>query len=468
MLKGLSALVSRTKLGDALGQTYSGGRDIYVQCGYPKEITFAEYEGRYRRQDIANRIVNAYPDATWRGMPRVYENDEETETAFEKAWAALLDIIPVFHYLHRADRLAGIGDYGALFYGFADGGQAFDQPATTATGLLYLQPHSSDSAKILKLDGDTESERYNQPDMYNVTLGNPELDGSAAGTSSNRTLVVHHSRILHLADGAGASDTYGTPRLEAVFNRLLDMDKLASGSAEMFWKNAYPGYAFEASPDVDLTQGVDDLKDEMEGYFQHLTRYMRVQGIEVKSLAPQTADPSGQIDGQFKFISAATRIPIRILIGSERGELASSQDERAWKEQVATRRENFAEPSVLRPFVDDMIRVGILPEPVDGYEVEWPDQASLQPKEAAEVAKLYTESLARYTESGAGAIMPPYTYFTEVLGLAPEKAKGLVDELEQAAEEEDKEREAAEKAAAALPKPLPPSPREVPEEEEEV
>ena len=39
--------------------------------------------------------------------------------------------------------------------------------------------------------------------------------------------------------------------------------------------------------------------------------------------------------------------------------------------QIQERHEQFAEPSILRPFIDRLIWLGALPAPV-GYEVEWP------------------------------------------------------------------------------------------------
>jgi len=79
-----SHVVSRAILGQRLGQSYAGDRDLYNIVGYPLEIEYDRYNGRYRRQDIAKRIINAYPEATWRGKPEVFETEKATErTAFE-------------------------------------------------------------------------------------------------------------------------------------------------------------------------------------------------------------------------------------------------------------------------------------------------------------------------------------------------------------------------------------------------
>src|SRR5690606_32676688 len=112
-------------------------------------------------------------------------------------------------------------------------------------------------------------------------------------------------------------------------------------------------------------------------------------------------DPGPHFDVQIALISAATGIPQRILMGSERGELASSQDERNWAVQVADRQNDFAETQVLRPFVNRLIGWGILPEPTGGhYEVEWPrqdeptsDQRATIAEKAAGIAERLSRSL---------------------------------------------------------------------------
>jgi hypothetical protein len=102
-------------------------RNIDEQCGYPDIITLAAYLYLYRRNEIGNRVVNIEPDECWKDFPLVYETEEERETAFEKAIDRLEKKTNLYSYLHRLDRISGIGSFGALFLGFDDG-EEFDQP----------------------------------------------------------------------------------------------------------------------------------------------------------------------------------------------------------------------------------------------------------------------------------------------------------------------------------------------------
>ena len=67
-----------------------------------------------------------------------------------------------------------------------------------------------------------------------------------------------------------------------------------------------------------------------------------------------------------KLISAASGIPLRIMTGSERGELASTQDDGNWASRIEERQLHFAEPMILRPLIDRLIELRALPEPSDG------------------------------------------------------------------------------------------------------
>jgi hypothetical protein len=63
-------------------------------------------------------------------------------------------------------------------------------------------------------------------------------------------------------------------------------------------------------------------------------------------------------------------------MGSERGELASTQDQSNFEDRVSDRRTDYAEPSIVRPFVDQLISLGVLPEPEE-YHVRWPEVKNL-------------------------------------------------------------------------------------------
>ena len=107
-------------------------------------------------------------------------------------------------------------------------------------------------------------------------------------------------------------------------------------------------------------------------------------------------DPSGATDVYLKMISAGTGIPLRILTGSERGELASSQDEANWASVIEARRTRYAEPLILRPLVNRLLWAGALPQAQGGiYAVNWSVVQLPNPNEAAQRADTYASALQK-------------------------------------------------------------------------
>lgn len=433
-----SSIVSRVKMGQQLGLSYGGARDLYAICGYAKQITFAEYQGRYDRQDIASRIVNAYPDATWRTPPEVYETEGAEDTKWEQAWDKIDKSLRLYHYLGRADRLAGIGRYSVLFLGFDDG-KSFDQPAKGAKGLMYVQVYNESNAAILEKDLDTKSPRYGfptyyslrQPDTDNASIGGTPAPVDAQRGIQGRMVRVHWSRCLHIADGCSDSDIYGTPRLQSVYNRLQDLELMAGGSAEMWWRSGFPGLQFTADADTELPDK-EEMKTEIENYIHGLQRYLRLRGVKAEAIGTpgSLTAPTAYFDLEIGLISAATQIPKRILLGSERGELASDQDERAWHDRVDERRNNWAAPSVMQQLIRLLTDAGILPPLSEGVHatVQWAPIEEQSPKEKQEIAQLKTTTLGAYLSGGIDQIIPPKQFLMVVMGMTEEEADTMIEE----------------------------------------
>ena len=138
-----------------------------------------------------------------------------------------------------------------------------------------------------------------------------------------------------------------------------------------------------------------------------------------------------------KLVSVASGIPIRILTGSERGELASSQDDGNWAGRVEERQIHFAEPIILRPLIDRLISFGALPEPSDGeYEIEWQSLSDPGERENAETAEIV--SRAAVNLQNAGRILTP-DEGREILGL--EGSAPVVEDDDDATEPNDADQE---------------------------
>lgn len=416
----LEAIITRAALGARLGQSYAGERDVYTALGYSKILRFDDYMGKYKRQDIAKAVINAPVSYSWL-KPPILTDSEKDDTDFEKAWIALVKDRRIYHYMARADRLAGVGKYSIMILGTDDKAE-FDQPLEKASELLYLTPVSEKNATIKTCVTETKDPRFGLPETYQVTF--------SQGGSTSLSKQVHHSRVIHIAEEQLEGDTEGTPKLEAVYNRLENLELIVGGGAEMFWRGALPGMGFKIDPGFDISdQDKDALKVQIEEYIHGLSRTLRLKGVSIEEIKQQIADPTGNAAIVIDLIACATRIPKRILMGSERGELASSMDEQSWLMTIESRRLQHCEPTIIRPFVDRLITTGILPAPMDGYTVEWPDLMNANDKDVAEVAVKVADAMKKYMESGANEIMPIEVFFEEVLGLSKEKIAKILEIL---------------------------------------
>ena len=429
----LNASLMRSTL---LNKLIDPRRDIDLECGYPKEITTEQYKLMYDREGIAARIVNLFPEETWAHDPIISENAEADETEFETAFYTLEDERQIFSYLAKEDEISGIGRFGVLLMGFDDGldlsksvegiNEKGEKQGNKETKLLFLRAFDESVLTIKGVEKDMNNPRFSRPTSYTISF--QDADDANVG-STGKEATVHWSRVIHIADNRKSSEVYGVPRMQPLFNRILDLRKLSGGSAEMFWKGAFPGFAFEMDSNASTPTEAEDtkIKQQIEDYSNGLQRYLRLQGITAKSLAPQTADPKSHIEVQLELIAITLGVPKRIFMGAEQAKLASSQDTKSWNSRVRRRQSKYVTPYIIRPFIDRLIAVGVLPEPKDGYTVEWPDLDSPSDLDKAEVLVKITEAYSKYVAGGVDQLIPPEEYLTMFGKLSTEEVEQIMD-----------------------------------------
>jgi uncharacterized protein len=408
-LRQLSTQVLHARLQFArmAGMSFGDKRDLYAILGYPRQLTTKDYRDRYARGGIAGRIVDVFPNATWRSEFDVVEDeDPNKETEFEAAWKAQDTRLQIRSKLLRADKLAGQSTYAVLLIG-APGELDQELPqATKPEDLLFLQPFSGGGGPagenvnttiatgadctIATFVTDASDPRFGMPQTYQLR----RTDFS----SPNFQKPVHWTRIIHIAENTLETDVYGQPVLERIWNLLDDLDKCTGGGAEAFWLRANQGLHLDIDKDMELddaTAAIENLKKEAELYQHQATRWLRTRGVDVKTLGSDVANFSNPADAILTQIAGAKGIPKRILTGSEMGELASSQDRDNWRDQIIGRQGSYAGPYIVRPLIDRLIKYGYLPTPKKGanaYEVKWPQIQTLTETERAEGAQKWANT----------------------------------------------------------------------------
>ncbi len=410
-------LLSRIQHFSRLGYSHDGERDLYTALGYKLELTIDDYLAQYSRQDIAKAIINKPISATWQGDFKVMESNDDQETAFESGWNLLYTEMRIKSKLARVDKLAALGKYAVLLLGFDDvqDREMFELPVAPGNRkLIYLKPVSETNAPIKEYEEDPNNARYGLPKFYSIKISTP-------GGNTTAELRVHHSRIIHVpGEDLLENELESEPAMKAVFNRLKDLEKIVGGSGEMFWKGARPGYQGKADDDFNITSDtLSDMKDQVDEYEANLRRIFINAGIELKPLAMQVADPSAHVNVQLQMICAERGIPLRILVGSERGELASSQDRENWFDKIQARREEYAEPVIVRALIRNFVAAGVLPEPKESdYSIQWASLYTQSDSDKAGTGKTRSESLKNYVASPViMEVFPPDAFYKHCLYL---------------------------------------------------
>ena len=401
----LSTLTNRLALGKSLGETYGGTRDVYDVLGYKKTLEFKDYRDRYDRDHIAARIVSAPAQATWKDLPRIIplDNNGEPRKALDKKLQRLLrqldKKVNLRASLERVDRISGIGQYGILVVGVNDS-KKLNEPVLPGSirsidDILYLTPYAENNARINTIDKSPSSPRFGLPVEYEIDPSSNFVSTATADLVIPRQ-IVHYTRVLHVAEGLLENGIYGRPRLESVYNLFDDLAKVVGGSAEFFWRVADRGMQFDLDKDANLTPTEEAVFEENISDWVHgLKRFIQTRGVTAKALSAETADPRGPFNPIISLIAGAKAIPQRILMGAERGQLASSQDRASWDSVISNRQNIFAEPVMVRPFISMLISYGVIPN-IDDYRIEWPLLTALTRIEEADIAQKKSLALVNY------------------------------------------------------------------------
>lgn len=427
-------VLMRNALAAFMGYSHGGARDMYEVFGWSRQPDVNELFAMYMRNGIANRVIRAFPQATWNTCPIIRDEAGSSANKDDKDYSPFCESVVdffedngIYRYIERADRISSVGRYGVMVMGFKDG-KDLSKPLTSRKApLLYMSPYGERGVTVDRYDEDTQSPRYGMPLFYRLNGSNelsvPGGSGSFPRRSGQR---VHYSRVLHISEFLEQDEVYGMPRLLPILNHLKDLEKVTGGNAEVYWLNANRGTLFSVDQEHTVDDdAISDLKKQADEFQHQLRRYLVGHGVDAKVLGSDPADNDKSVDKLLDLIAGGAGVPKRILTGSEAGELASSQDESNWSSRIAERRTNYAGPSILRPLVQMYINTGNIIPPKGKWWVEWPDAELGAVADTDLKAKKLGMVTSYAASAGADVILPITQFYRDFLNMTP--PEGLSD-----------------------------------------
>lgn len=455
----LASLIGRVSRLDA--QSPDPRRDLDIECGYPKNPSPSDYIEMFRTDGLANRCVSMLANESFGVQPVIYESEGADQTGMEEDLQGLMDdpFTNPIQFMHKGYLESRKARFGIILIGFDDGKPLSEpvagvdkndfpeprSPDAKPIKCIYMRAFNEKNVYIKSAESDPTCRRFGKPTSYNVTIAT-EYNGNNGFTEVGTTqdVEVHWTRVIHIAEGG---EVFGKPVLEDIYKRILDVQKIAGSSAEMFYKGGFAPLALEMDPRVlelkDFTFNLQSLDKDIQRFLNGLQRVLTLVGFSAKSLAPQVSDPNPHLTSQLQLIAIALNSPLRILMGAESGQLASAQDVKNWNRRLKLNQEGFLQNYVVRPLINRLIYVGAIRPPANfdlekkiapAYKVFWPDVNIPDEAEKSQNADRLAAALMKYTMSGAFKIMQISTFFRKILQFSEDEVQTMMDDLKKAPE----------------------------------
>jgi len=350
----------------------------YVDFGYPDHVGFTQTYQMFVRNGMARAAVEKTILKTWQDNPELWETTEPEERPLEAEIRQRFDDLRVWQRLAEADRRSLVGGYSGVILRLADS-KRFAEPVDRVPGgllgLAELIPAWEGQLTVSSWDTNETSETYGQPTMFSF---NEAAVGDNRREMKNRSFELHPHRVLvWSADGT----IHNRSMLEPGFNDLLTLEKISGAGGEGFWKNAKSAPVLESDPNIsieDMAKGMgvpvaeiaDKMNEQVQDFNKGFDAMLMLQGIKAKTLGITLPSPEHFFNIALQSFAASIQCPLKILVGTQTGERASTEDSAEWAQTNMARRNNVVRPNVMALF-RRLEAFGILPEK-DWY-LNWSD-----------------------------------------------------------------------------------------------
>lgn len=393
-------IASRNAL--SLGGNDAKRPNAWCEYGFPNDLVFEDLYRMYERHGVAHGVVHRLLDKCWETMPEVIQGDKAdestTQTPWEKSIAKQFKKLKAWKHFKEADRMRLVGHYSGILLQVADG-LAWDQPLKAKVGVLVkLIPAWEGQLEPAAWDGDVRSPTYGEPSMWSFNEAQvKENDNRDPG----RAMQIHPSRVFIVGDYRT-----GVPLLKAGYNDFVTIEKVVGGAGESFLKNASRQLNINFDKDTQMSEvariygvPVNELHtafdDVAKGINRGLDTVLATQGATVSTLVSNVPDPEKPFNVALQSACASVQMPVKIVVGMQTGERASTEDIKDFNKRGQGRRVNELSDDI-EGFVAHLSKYRLLDTPLSGTDPEitcvWDDLGEATLSERLANAKLMAET----------------------------------------------------------------------------
>lgn len=354
----------------------------YTDFGYPEYLDFGLLYAIYTRNGLAAAAVQKLAQKTWQDNPELYETEQPRESQLEAQIRQKFADLRLWQKLHDADVMAMVGGYSGVIFRYADG-KRFQEPVDRVPGgldgVVEVIPAWRGQLQVAEWDTDEMSLTYGQPTMFQFIESAIDTSGSVASTTyKTRSFLVHPDRLMVWSrDGS----VHARSILEPGYNDLMTMEKISGAGGEGFWKNAKSAPVLSVDKDGDIrsmaeAMGVapDEVTDAMDAQVSAFQKgfdaVLLLQGMKAETLGVTLPSPEHFFNIALQSFAASVDIPLKVLVGNQTGERASTEDAASFNQTCMSRRTSIAKPSI-QMLVNRFESVGILPK--RDWTIHWSD-----------------------------------------------------------------------------------------------
>lgn len=343
----------------------------WCEYGFPEQVTYENLYALYRRGGISHGAVEKLVGKCWQTNPEIIEGDDADESKDETIWEKNTKKVftkRLWRAFAEADRRRLVGRYAGILLHINDS-RAWDQPVVRGKSLKKVTIAWAGSLTVSEWVTDQKSADYGQPKQWKYVESLPN------GGANQR--FVHPDRVFILGDYS--NDAIGF--LEPGYNACVSLEKVEGGSGESFLKNAARQLNVNFEKEIDFNNlaslygvSIDELQDKFNEVAGEMNRgndvLMTTQGATVAPLVTAVADPSATYNVNLQTFAASVDIPVKVLVGMQTGERASTEDQKYFNARCQSRRGDLS--FEIEDFSDKLIDLNII-DAVSEKTVIWDD-----------------------------------------------------------------------------------------------